>query len=135
MGIGMSNHLVLDLPLISVKYHQDSKNSYSGLFGVNSTEDEASYAVGFRYFRNIFKEKNINFYNSIGLSLFSYTMNTEDKSGYQLDWSFGSEFAFEKLESLGLSFEFGLSAVDYLGKKSIRTNANNFIKSAIHFYL
>lgn len=131
----MSNQLVLDLPLVSVKYHQDEKNAYSGLFGVDSSDSQSSYAMGFRYFRNIFKEKNINFYNSLGLSLFSYTQNDKDKSGYQLDWCFGSEFAFEGLSSLGLSFEFGLSALDYLGEKSIRTNANNFIKSAIHFYL
>ncbi len=135
MGIGMSNHLIMDIPLISIKYHTSLSTSYSGYFGLDSTQGESQYAIGFKYFRNIFKEENINFYNSIALSLMSYEFLGKDEIGYQLDWSFGAEFAFEKLNSLGLSFEFGLSALEFQGKQSIKTNTNNFIKSAIHFYL
>jgi len=136
LGVGLSDHLVTEVPLISVKYHQDTKNAYSAVLGVDSTQEQSSYALGFKYYRNIFKEENINFYNSIGLSLLSYdNLSQEKETGYQLDWTFGAEFNFSALKSLGFSFEFGLSAVDYLDKTSIRTNANNILKSAIHFYL
>lgn len=136
LGVGLSHHLVNDLPLISVKYHQDQENAYAGAIGVDSTEDNSSYALSFKYFRNIFKEENINFYNSIGLALLSYDNNDlETETGYQLDWTFGTEFNFNGLRSLGFSFEFGISAIDYQSKTSIRTNANSLIKSAVHFYL
>ena len=42
---------------------------------------------------------------------------------------------FQGLESIGFSFEFGVSMYNYEGDSHIATTGYNFIRSAIHFYL
>ena len=59
----------------------------------------------------------------------------ETENGYQVDGTLGSEFSFQGLESLGFSFEFGISFNKYQGESRIQTIGVNFIQSAIHFYL
>ena len=58
----------------------------------------------------------------------------EDATGFQLDLTMGSEFNFAGLDSIGFSFEFGVS-VYQLTDFIFETVGNNFIVAGIHFYL
>jgi hypothetical protein len=46
----------------------------------------------------------------------------------------GTEFSFEGLESIGFSFEFGIS-INKLDDVRIQTTGNNFVTAGVHFYL
>ncbi|MGZ3809806.1 MAG: hypothetical protein ACXVCE_17110, partial [Bacteriovorax sp.] len=76
----------------------------------------------------------LNFYFAGMGALIDNKVNRTNYSGFQFDLSLGSEFHFTGLNSLGFSFEFGASAFK---KKDFvfQTLGNNFIVSAIHFYL
>ncbi len=69
------------------------------------------------------------------LASLSYEDNDKAKSGYQVDGTFGTEFHIEGIESIGFSFEFGVSYNHGPNGRSFETLGNNFLKSAVHFYL
>jgi hypothetical protein len=67
-------------------------------------------------------------------ALLSNKVNQISYSGFQFDLSLGSEFHLTGLNSLGFSFEFGVSA--FKKKEFIfQTLGDNFIVSEVHFYL
>ena len=57
-----------------------------------------------------------------------------DESGFQFDLTFGSEFHFTGLNSLGFSFEFGIS-MNKMDTFIVETVGHHFITAGIHFYL
>ena len=69
------------------------------------------------------------------LAALSEVVNNQTESGFQIDGTFGSEFHFAGIESLGFSMEFGIS-VNTLGSDTdISTMGSSFLKAAVHFYL
>ncbi len=137
LGIGMSNHLVTDMSVLSMKLQRNRSSAFGGSFGLDSSSEGTFYAVGLKYYRYIYEEPQLNFYSALGANLFTYQDTESDgtANGYQVDGTFGSEFSFQGLESLGFSFEFGVSFNKYEGESRIQTLGVNFIQSAIHFYL
>lgn len=139
MGIGFSNQLANDLPAISLKVQQSKTFALGGLVGFKSDEDNTLYGVGLRFYRIIFDEPQLNFYLAGLVATQSYLDPATDstKSGYQVDGTLGTEFHFSGLESIGFSFEFGISArnTDPEGGSSFQTLGDHFLKAAVHFYL
>lgn len=134
LGLGMSNQLKNEFPAFSFKVQKNRSFAFSGLVGFSSDSQNGGYGAGLKVFRNIFDEPQLNFYFAGMGALLSNKINSTSYSGFQFDLSFGSEFHFQGLNSLGFSFEFGATAV----KKqnfSFQTMGNHFITSAIHFYL
>lgn len=134
LGLGMSNQLKNDFPALSFKMQKNRSFAFGGLFGLSSDTNNGGYGVGLKVYRNLFDEPQLNFYFAGMGAIISNKVNSTAYSGFQFDLSLGSEFHFQGLNSLGLSFEFGASA--YKKKDFVfQTLGNNFIVSAIHFYL
>lgn len=139
MGVGLSNQLANGLPAISLKVQQSKTFALGGLLGFKSDENNTLFGAGVKLYRIIFDEPQLNFYLAGLFATQNYLDVPADKvkSGYQMDGTLGSEFHFAGLESIGFSFEFGISArnADAESGSSIQTLGDQFIKSAVHFYL
>ena len=134
LGVGMTNQLKTEFPQISFKMQKSRSTSIGGLVGVSTNEQNGGYGAGIKIYRNIFDEPQMNFYFTGTGALLSQKENGTNYSGFQIDFGFGSEFHFTGLNSLGFSFEFGVSGHK---KKNFtfETMGNSFIVSGIHFYL
>lgn len=139
MGVGFSNQLANELPAISLKIQQSKTFAIGGLVGFQSNEEATLYGAGLRFYRIIFDEPQLNFYLAGLVATQNYIDPADDKtkSGYQVDGTLGTEFHFSGLESIGFSFEFGISArnTDPEDGNSFQTLGDNFLKAAVHFYL
>ena len=134
LGVGISNQLQNNIPSISFKMQKNRSFAIGALGGVSTDSEKGGYGVGLKAYRNIFDEPQLNFYLAAMGALLSSKINSTSYSGFQFDLSLGSEFHFSGLTSLGFSFEFGASA----SKKKefvFQTLGNNFIVTAVHFYL
>ncbi len=134
LGVGMTNQLKNDFPALSFKMQKNRSFAYGGMAGISTSDTNGGYGVGLKFYRNIFDEPQLNFYMAGAGALLSNKVAGVSKSGFQIDLSFGSEFHFSGLNSLGFSVEFGVSA----NKKDsfvFETLGNNFIVSGVHFYL
>lgn len=133
----MSDHLITDMKTLSLKLQNSRVSGIGGSFGIDTSEDGSFYALGLKYYQLIYEEPQLNFYSAAGINVFTYQNQQSDdtESGYQLDGVFGSEFSFQGLESIGFSFEFGMTVYNYNEDTHIATTGQNILKSAIHFYL
>jgi hypothetical protein len=138
LGVGASNQLANDIPAISLKIQQSKTFAIGALVGFKSDDDHTLYGAGAKFYRIIFDEPQLNFYIA-GLFASQNFLDKQNKlrSGYQIDGTMGSEFHFQGLESLGFSFEFGLSVRDVDRDKgtSFETLGDHLVKAAVHFYL
>lgn len=138
MGIGASNQLANEIPAISLKIQQSKTFAIGGLLGFKSDQNETLYGAGVKFYRIIFDEPQLNFYMAGLLATENYLdENDKTKTGYQIDGTLGTEFHLSGLESIGFSFEFGLSVrdADPEGGTSFETLGDQFVKAAVHFYL
>lgn len=134
LGIGMTNELKNDFPAISFKMQKNRSFALGGVFGISSDTDKGGYGAGLKFYRNIFDEPQLNFYLAGMGALINNKVSSTSYSGFQFDLSFGSEFHLTGLNSIGFSFEFGATA--YKSKNFVfQTLGNNFVVSAVHFYL
>ncbi|MFL5783296.1 MAG: hypothetical protein ACJ76H_01720 [Bacteriovoracaceae bacterium] len=138
LGLGFSNQLANDVPAISLKIQQSKTFAMGGVVGFKSNQDNTLYGAGLKFYRIIFDEPQLNFYLAGLLATENYSDPKTDKtkSGYQVDGTLGTEFHFSGLESIGFSFEFGVSARNTAqGGSGFQTLGDNFLKAAVHFYL
>lgn len=134
LGVGMTNQLKNEFPAFSFKIQKNRSFAYGGMVGFSSSETQGGHGVGLKLYRNIFDEPQLNFYFAGAAALLRNKIASVSNSGFQFDLSFGSEFHFVGLNSLGFSFEFGVSA--YKQKDFVfQTLGNHFVVSGIHFYL
>jgi hypothetical protein len=134
LGVGMTNQLKNEFPALSFKMQKGRSFAYGGMAGLSTSSTNGGYGVGLKLYRNIFDEPQLNFYMAGAGALIQNKIDGISYSGFQLDLSFGSEFHFSGLNSVGFSFEFGVSA----NKKKdfvFETLGNNFLVAGIHFYL
>ncbi len=136
LGIGMTNHLVTEQSALSLKIQRNRSTALGGHFALDSNDDGVEYALGLKGYKLIYEEPQLNFYSALSVTYLSY-LNDEDesKTGYQVDGTFGAEFSFQGLESIGFSFEFGAGLYNYDENTHIQTVGHNMIASAVHFYL
>lgn len=131
LGMGLSNQLANDVPAISFKVQNSSSSAYGGLVGIDSNTNYTDYGLGIKGYRLLFDEPHLNFYFA-GMGAI---LKKNDKSGYQIDGTMGSEFHIPGLESIGFSFEFGLSLNKVNDVRHLQTTADHFVTAAVHFYL
>jgi hypothetical protein len=139
MGVGASNQLANNVPALSLKIQQSKTFAMGGVLGFKSDQDHTLYGAGLKLYRIIFDEPQLNFYMAGLFATQNYLDEKSDKvkSGYQIDGTLGTEFHFQGLESIGFSFEFGLSVrnANASGGTSFQTLGDQFVKAAVHFYL
>lgn len=131
LGVGMSGQLANQLPALSFKVQNSREAAYSGLMAVDANSNNTNYGFGLKLYRILFDEPHLNFYAAFMGAL----LKKNDQSGYQLDGTLGSEFHIPGIESLGLSFDFGMSWNKVNNVRHIETVGYNFISAALHFYL
>lgn len=136
-GIGASNQLGNELPALSLKIQTTKTFAMGAILGFRSNQDETLYGAGVKFYRIIFDEPQLNFYMAGLIASENFIKdNSSMKNGFQIDGTLGTEFHFAGLESIGLSFEMGLSAREVSsGGTSFQTLGDQFLKAAFHFYL
>lgn len=134
LGIGVTQQLKNDLPGISFKLQKSESFALGGILGISTSDRQGGYGAGLKIYRNMFQEPQLNFYSAIMGAIIKRKTQTVDESGFQFDFTLGSEFTFAGLQSLGLSFEFGVS-LNKLDDFVVETVGYQFIVAAIHFYL
>ena len=136
LGIGMSEYLPSGMQTLSLKLQRNRSVALGGMFGLDSSNSGANYALGVKMYRLIYEEPQLNFFSAVSGTYYTYQDSTNTTAaGYLVDGTFGSEFSFQGLESIGFSFEFGIGMYTYDNETHIATTGYNMIKSAVHFYL
>lgn len=105
---------------------------------MRSDQDHSLYGGGLKLYRLLYDEPQLNFYMAALFAHQNYLDENEKvRSGLQIDGTFGTEFHFAGLESIGFSFEFGITSrnTNAKGGSSLETLGDHFLKSAVHFYL
>jgi len=138
LGLGVSTQLINDVPSISIKNYTSDSFAW-GLLGNFSTADTTGgWGVGGKLYKNFFAEPQLFFFASLLFAIVNSKKHSDgdgSQTGIQADLTAGSEFFIPGLESLGFSFETGLS-INTLNEFVIETTAGSaFIAGAIHFYL
>ncbi len=134
LGVGMTQALKNDMPALSFKLQRSPAFAMGGLLGMSTSDDDGGYGAGLKLYRIFFDEPQLNFYGAAMGALIKEKTLTRTRSGFQFDFTLGSEFAFSGLQSLGFSFEFGLS-LNKLDDFVVETVGYHFVVAAIHFYL
>lgn len=134
MGVGFTNQLMIDTPALSFRVLKSRKFGFQGIAALD-TSDDGGYGVGIKAFNYIFDEPNLAFYTSLLGAIVNQKENGEDNSGYQVDFGLGTEFSIPQVESIGFSFEFGISVNKIEDDVTIQTNANHILTAGVHFYL
>jgi hypothetical protein len=135
LGVGLSNQLKTDQPSLSLKLQQSQSFSLGALFSAN-TADDGGLGVGVKMHRNFFQEPHLVFYGALMAAYLSDKRGNSfvDVSGFQVDLTFGSEFHFQGLQSVGFHFDFGVS-LNKLDDFTFETVGSQFLVMGVHFYL
>lgn len=133
-GLGFTNQIAVaadqTVPAVSTKYYLDKSTAVGLGVGFDTRSTGSHTAVGFKGYKNIFYESNLIFYMGLG---FAYVSRSGSK--YQGSAFLGGEFFFERLPSLGFSFETGVRGDNTSGSFALRTIGDSFLAAGMHFYL
>ncbi|EQC48989.1 hypothetical protein M899_2091 [Bacteriovorax sp. BSW11_IV] len=134
LGVGVSNQLKNDLTSLSFKIQKSRSFAFGGLLNID-TSDTGGWGAGLKFYKNVFEEPQANFYFSfLGALTNRKLSNGNEESGFQIDLTGGSEFSFTGLQSIGVSFETGIS-FNKMDEFAVQTTGSAFIFGSIHFYL
>ncbi len=135
MGLGFTNQLANDMGAISFKVQRSRAVAMGVVLGFKAEDSETTFGAGVKLYRNIYEEPNLRFYMAGLLAAVSEVINNNKESGMQIDGTMGTEFHFNSIESVGFSFEVGVS-VNTLGTgTTISTLGDKFAILSAHFYL
>lgn len=136
LGIGMTNTFVNGQPGISIKLQRAPTYAFGVVLGARFTSsDHGAMAGGFKFYRMIFDEPNLNFYAAGMAALINTRTPVTNDLGLQFDALLGTEFHFSGLDSLGFSFEFGVTVSRLHEEFTLETVGHSLIRAAVHFYL
>jgi hypothetical protein len=135
LGIGMSNELINGVPALSMKMQKSPLYAFGLIGGFNFADNDGGYGAGAKFYRVLLDEPQLNFYMSGMGALINKKAGGASTSGFQLDGTLGTEFHFVGMESIGFSFEFGLSANKLQNNFKFQTVGNHIVTAAVHFYL
>lgn len=134
LGMGFTNQIAIaadrTIPALSAKYYLSRSTAFSLGVGFDTRANDSSAALGFKGYKNVFTESNLVFYMGLGLAYVNH-IGSKIQGGIFI----GTEFFFEKLPSLGLSFEAGVRGDSTTGSFAIRTTGDSFLSAGMHFYL
>ncbi len=135
LGIGFTNQLIIDVPAVSFKIQRSRSFAFGGLLGVSTDSNDGGLGAGIKLYRILFDEPQLNFYTSfLGAYIKDKNGANANRSGFQFDLTFGSEFSLVGLQSLGFSIDFGLS-MNKLDDFVVETTSGGLVVAAVHFYL
>jgi len=137
LGAGVTTQLENQIPSLSIKNYISDSWAW-GLNGNFNTDSKiGGWGIGAKVYKNFFAEPNLFFYAAFMFGVLNskkYKDVGGNTTGIQADLTIGSEFFIPGIESLGLSFETGLS-INTLNEFTFKTTGHSFVTAAIHFYL
>ncbi len=135
LGVGYTNQLSNDIPAISFKMHANESFAYGGYFGISTDDNTGGYGAGVKIYSTLFNEPRLSFYAAAGGALVKSNSPSADSSnGFQFDFTLGSEFSFQQINSIGFSFEMGISINNSDGFV-VETVGSSFLTAGVHFYI
>lgn len=117
------------VPGVSFKYGFTPDLAIAAIIGI-STAEPSNSVTAVKLFKNVFFENNLNFYFTLGGGV----VNAEDNSGAEFITALGAEFFIPGIESLGLSFETGVSFTNLSGSFVLNTLGASILNAGVHFY-
>ena len=134
IGVGFTNQLFDNLAALSLKLQHTKAFAMSALLGLSTRENEGGHGIGLKFHQLFLVEPRLNVYGAL-LTAWNYQeLPGENESGVQLDFTLGTEFSFEGLDSLGFSCEVGISLFNENGFV-MEIVGRDFLTAGIHFYL
>ena len=137
LGIGYNAQIPSAASAISAKYAVSSDYAFSGFLGFNAGGDDnnSSFVLGAKVYRNAYQEENANFYIGGGLGISSIEIGaSETETGFDLMGFLGTEFFFMGLPNLGFTFESGVTLTSRGSGVSFQTTSGSFVTTGIHYY-
>lgn len=139
LGLGLSQQTgAAEVPLLTAHYYPNADYGLSLGFGIDTKDDESKLAVLAKAVKIIFREEQMNFYMGGSVAIVNSEQTTvngvEDFSNTEVSALLGGEFFFKGLDSLGFSFETGISVISGDGGSRFRTIADNPFRAGIVFY-
>jgi hypothetical protein len=135
LGVGINDTLANNTTAISFKLQRSDNFSIGALAGLKYSTSSSGYGFGLKFYRLIFDEPNATFYMMGAALLLNSELLDFSSLGFQIDGGLGTEIYLSGLESVGFSFEFGLSIYQYGTDFTFTTMGNSILKAGIHFYL
>ena len=131
---GFTNQIAVSadrtIPALSAKLYPSRGTAFGLGVGFDTKSNDNALAVGLKGYKNVFLESNLIFYLGMGVAYVNHLGSKAQGSAF-----LGSEFFFDRLPSLGLSFEAGLRGDSTSGAFAIRTTGDSFLTAGMHFYL
>ena len=141
MGLGLSQQMgSAEIPMLTAHYYPNSQFGLSLGFGMDTEDDASKLGVLAKAIKIVFQEQQMNFYMGGAVGLANHeerntvTTAIEDKSNFEISALIGGEFFFSGLDSLGLSFETGISVITGDDGTRFRTIADHPFRAGIVFY-
>jgi hypothetical protein len=137
LGVGYNAQITNAESAVSAKYAISTDYAFSGFLGFNAGGDNnnSSFVLGGKIYRNAYQEENANFYIGGGLGISSIeTSASNTDTGFDLMGFLGTEFFFLGLQNLGFTFESGVTLTSRGSGVSFKTNSGSFITTGIHYY-
>ncbi len=133
IGLGVNNQLQNGLPTLSLKFQGSRTFAFETLANFRSG-DNGGYGVGLKVHRILFDEPQLNFYFATLIALEQIKSGGNSDTGFQTDFTLGTEFHFAGLKSLAFSIDFGFSLYKF-DDLIFTTTSGNFVTAGIRFYL
>jgi hypothetical protein len=134
LGLGFTNQIAVSadrtIPALSAKFYPNRGTAFSMGIGFDTKSSDNTLALGLKGYKNVFFESNLVFYLGLGFAYVNHSGSKAQGSAF-----LGTEFFFERLPSLGLSFEAGVRGDNTSGSFAIRTTGDSFLTAGMHFYL
>ena len=128
LGLGFVNQFSSGAPSLALKYGLTKDMAVQGSAGFDTSLPTAANFGG-KVFKNLFYESNMNFYAAFGLAYVK-----AQSTGVEILSLVGAEFFIPGIESLGLSFETGISVCNVTGTFGVKTVGFSFWQAGTHFY-
>ncbi|RYZ61012.1 MAG: hypothetical protein EOP09_20450 [Proteobacteria bacterium] len=117
------------VPGLGIKYAMTRDLALEGIIGAETGSGSQS-TFGAKLFKNVFFENNLNFYAFFA----GAALKSGNRSGYDIQAGFGSEFFIPGIDSIGMSFEVGGEATNISGSTVVRTLGLSFLHAGMRFY-
>ncbi len=135
LGIGLSNQLKNDIDSVDFKVQRSRVYAMGLILNAKMNDDDGGWGAGLKLYRIIFEEPQLTFYAAGLVAAINTKTSNVSTTGFQVDLTVGSEFSFSGLESIGLSFETGLSINKPQDDMTFETVGNHIVLAGIHFYI
>jgi hypothetical protein len=133
LGVGFRNAYAIDIPSIATVYYPSTNWGMVGALGLDTRDQNSSFAFSGGIRKIIFMEDNMNFFMGGQLSFLSQQVLTVSNSGFELAALAGGEFFLQGLDNLGFNFETGIGVTN-LGSVRFRTLGDSFLRAGMFFY-